>query len=345
MSTGLSVHGSQIEAMLINQGYPVMMQEYAALPQYYDTFMSVDRAPYAALAARYGDFPYGYKHGSLLGLGQPIEIEIGQEIPATTMTTGYTPQFKVRKISQRVTFAREDYTKRNGMAEVGDTLQILMGQWGKTFGARKNQIAADILQKGTLSAGHAETFKNGYRGRSAVDGKIYDGVSFFNAAHPQDDGSGATYSNITASLAFSQANLQTVIQTMRSTNGFDGRGERIDINPRLLIIPPVLEFDAYQILQSAQLAGTANNDANPLLNRLTPVVNPYLTDDAATAAGAGWWVIAPDLSGIKVLDTGDPVPEVFEDPLNQSITVSVTSYFGVGVMDWRCAYAANKATS
>lgn len=345
MTAGLSVHGSQIESWIINQGYPVMMQNYTRLPQYYDGFVQVDRRPYAALATTYGDFPFGYKHSSILGLGQPQEIEIGQAIPATTMATGYSPQFKIRKLAQQVTFAREDFTKRNGMAEIGDKLQELMSSWGTTFGATKNQLVADVLQKGTLSAGHPATFKNSYRGRSATDGKIYDGVSFFNASHPQDDGAGTTYSNINASLAFSQANLQSVVQIMRTTNGFDGRGERIDLNPRVLVIPPVLEFDAYQVLQSAQLAGTANNDVNPLQNRLTAIVNPYLTDDAATAAGAGWWVVAPDLGGIRVIDSGDPVPEVYDNPENQSVTVSVVSYFGVGVVDWRCAYAANKATS
>lgn len=345
MTTGLSVHGSQIQELLINVGYPVLAQRYAGTPQYYDAFMDVDRRPFAALAAAYGDFPYGYKHMLSLGLERPKEIEIGQASPADTMLMGYSPQFKVRKLSRSITFAREDWQKRNGMSDIGDKLAMVAAEWGTTFAGMKNQFAADLLQKGTLSAGHPATFKNGYLGRAATDGKIYDGVSFFNALHPQDDGSSTTYSNITASLAFSQANLATVYQTMRHTNAFNGRGERIDIMPDVLVVPPVLQFAAAQVLNSTLLPGSTNNDVNPLQGLLRPVVFPHLTDDAATESAAGWWVVASGVRGMKVIDTGEPVLEVSEDASTQTVSVTATSYFGFGVVDWRCAYSANKATS
>lgn len=345
MTLGLSVHASQIEALVINQGLPAVLQSYSTAPQYYDAFCSVERDTMANLALRYADFPYGYKQSTILGMELPKEIEHGQAIPADTMVDDFSPQFKVRKLARSVTFAKEDFQKRNGMSDIGDKVVLLADQWGRSFGALKNQIVADILQKGTLSAGHAPTFKNSYVGRTAVDGKIYDGVSFFNAAHPERTGSSTTYSNINASLAFSSANLQSVNQIMRYTNAIDGRGNRVDILPDVLVVPPVLEFDAAQVLNSTLLPGTTNNDINPLLGRMRIVVNPYLSDDAAAAATAGWFVGASGVGGIKVLDTGAPILEVSENASTQTVTVTAVSYFGAGVTDWRGWYAANKATS
>jgi len=345
MTLGLSVHASQIEALVINQGFTALLQSYGIAPQYYDGFASVERADFATLAAAHGDFPYGYKQGTILGMELPKEIEFGQAIPADTMVSDFAPQFKVRKLARSVTFAKEDFQKRNGMSDIGDKVVMLADQWGRSFGAMKNQIVADILQKGTLSAGHPGTFKNSYAGRLTTDGKIYDGVSFFNSAHPERSGSSTTYSNINASLAFSSANLQSVNQIMRYTNALDGRGNRVDILPDVLVVPPVLEFDAAQVLNSTLLPGTTNNDINPLLGRMRIVVNPYLSDDAAAAATAGWFVGASGVGGIKVLDTGAPVLEVSEDASTQTVTVTAVSYFGAGVTDWRGWYAANKATS
>ena len=339
--SGLSFHASQIEGLLVDKGYPLLLESYSMQPAFFPSFAEVDVGDYNSLASRYPDFPYGYKAGSVLGMGRPIEIEHGQEFPADTLAGGYAPQFKVRKLARRITFTREDWTKRNGLDAISMKLTDTMRGWGETFAAEAEQIVADHLQKGTLSAGSTATFKNAYLDRPATDGLVYDGVAYFATNHPQDDGSGTTYSNLTVSAALTSATLQTGLTLMTHTNAKNGRGERILVRPNRLIVPPSLQFTAATLLTSANAPGTANNDANvnQFTGALQLVVNPYLTDD-----NDAWWLSEAG-KGLKVIHTGDPTVEVVEDPRFQTVTVMAYKYIGVGVTNWRFAAAFNKAAS
>lgn len=95
----------------------------------------------------------------------------------------------------------------------------------------------------------------------------FDGVSFFNDAHPVnlDKPAMGTYDNKLA-LALNATNYGIARKTMRTFKGADG--ERLGVVPSLLVVPPSLEEVARQILNADYLPAfvqgnsTAGNVAN-----------------------------------------------------------------------------------
>ncbi len=334
---GLSVSPSQVEDLFVNKGYQVMLERYGAVPLFAESFAEVTTAPYDSLAAQFPDFPYGHTFGQVLGMEQPREIEHGQEAPADTLVDGYNPQFKVRKVARSITFTEEDFSRRHAMDAIGDKMAMVSGSWGETFKGYENTLTSDFLQKGTLSAGHVATFRNGYQGRSATDGLIYDGKAWFATDHPQDDGGSTTYDNLIVTHVLSQSTLQAALIRAQVTNAFDGRGNRIAVLPNRLVVPPGLQYTAKALLESEKLG--ANNDVNTVRNALELVVNPYLTDDADA-----WWV-GTSTMGLKVIRTGAPTVKAIADERTGTITLQAVMYIGVGVTNWRGWVASNKAAS
>jgi len=85
-----------------------------------------------------------------------------------------------------------------------------------------------------------------------------DGKEMIATDHPTVSG---TQSNELATAAdLSEASLEDLcIQIMNAANS---RGLRIAIEPKKLIVPPALHFDAKRIIESELTLGTANNDKN-----------------------------------------------------------------------------------
>lgn len=342
----LSVHASQLEALFVNKGYPVMLEGYSKELEYFPQFAETVVGKPDALNARFPEFLYGHIFSEVLGMERPKVIEHGQEIPASTIAGGYAPQAKTRKLARRIDITREDLKVRHAMDAIGDKMQMFAAGMGASHKIMRDVLVADYLQKGTIDAGRPDVFLNRYKGRTTgiTDGKIYDGQAFFDTAHPQDDGASVTYSNINASLELTGENLSSVRQIMSGTNNRDGRGEIFPMAPNTLIVPSILEDRAKGLISAEFLPGTANNDRNPNAGRFGVIVNPYLTDDAATIAGAQW-ILAERNKGLLVVHTGDPEVEVVEDPLTGTVSILAVSYVLVMVTNWRHWYSANKATS
>lgn len=88
----------------------------------------------------------------------------------------------------------------------------------------------------------------------------YDGLSFFNSAHPVDFSAGAsgpfgTFSNDFSTLALNPTNYGSARASMRSIQGRDGTpfGSR----PSLLVVPPQLEEAGKLILEAQMIAPKA----------------------------------------------------------------------------------------
>lgn len=97
----------------------------------------------------------------------------------------------------------------------------------------------------------------------------WDGVSFYNTAHPVNFDLGAaagTQSNLSSSgKALSSANYGSVRQLMRGYKGADFLPLLVD--PDMLVVPPALEPTGIQILKDEWIAPAAavyNNAANTL---------------------------------------------------------------------------------
>lgn len=164
---------------------------------------------------------------------------------------------------------------------------------------------------------------------------IFDGSALFT--------SGAPHSNL-ASNALSSAAMQTGVTAMREQTNFAGK--RIGLRPKYLIVPPELEFTAMVVTKSAGIPGSANNDINPMLGYVTPIVSPQLSN-------ATHWYFAADPNVVDTIEVGfvggqvNPALFIQDQPLfGLNFTQDVVSYkcrheYGGAVMDYRGLYQGN----
>jgi len=96
---------------------------------------------------------------------------------------------------------------------------------------------------------------------------IFDGSALFT--------SGAPHSNL-GSANLSSAAMQAGVTAMREQTNMAGK--RLGLKPSFLIVPAELEFTAMVITKSAGIPGSANNDINPMLGYVQPIVSPQLTN-------------------------------------------------------------------
>lgn len=148
--------------------------------------------------------------------------------------------------------------------------------------------------RATIETKAAEIFNNAF----TVNG--FDGQPLISTTHKRLDG--GTMSNQlqatdggTLNGALSDANLKAaLIQTRRQV---DDKGILIQVQPKLLVVPPALQFVAQTIVQSTNVSqnGTGSgitNDKNTIPN-LRVVVMDYFTSNTA------WFLIDPTVAELN----------------------------------------------
>lgn len=173
-----------------------------------------------------------------------------------------------------------------------------------------NKMSAALARsaRATIETKAAEVFNNAF----TVNG--FDGATLISSTHKRLDG--GAMSNRLASTdgagaadgALSDRNLKAaLIQTRRQV---DDRGILIQVQPKILVVPPSLEYTAKTILQSAglspngnglftagQTGGSAlvasNTEKNVIQNSLQVVVLDYLTSNTA------WFLIDPTVAELN----------------------------------------------
>lgn len=331
-----SVDISQVPELVDSTAYPVMFERYEAVPLVYPSLGMV-------LSPNNLSTPlYGHKSSVISGFEDFTDREDGQEIEAGTFDSAYSWYLKARQKSKRLDLPGRMLRASDGQAKTEGILIAFARKMGENGRLHKENFIADMFQKGTLTAGDAAFFDGSHPGNADPYPKfIYDGLPWFDTAHTIT-GAASTYANHTASgLALTQANLQTVLTTMTSTNAVDERGQRIMITPTILMVPPALEYTARVILQTSQAVGGANNDINPIAGSLRLVVNRALDDSASSAS---WWVGAGD-DGLTIADSGAPRFRTAYDSDTDVVKVYAEFEFGAAVPNWRYWYCANKAAS
>lgn len=146
----------------------------------------------------------------------------------------------------------------------------------------------------------------------------YDGVGFFSASHPVniDNAAQGTQSNYASSgKALTPANYGFARQTMRAFKGADGLP--LQVNPKLLVVPPALETNAKQILQeefiapsAAVYSGAANTvQGNPFYGTADLLVVDDLGGQDAT------WYLLDNTKSIKpfLMQLREPAKFVMKD--------------------------------
>lgn len=172
---------------------------------------------------------------------------------------GFTSRYTHLALSNGFIVTREEF-KDNQYKKVA---RARTKELSKSFRVAKETLAASVFNNAHT------TFQTG------------DGVSLLNTAHPEKMG---TFSNKLAVAAdLSESSLEDLcIQIMNAT---DSVGDPIHIEPKQLIIPTSLTFEAERILKSAQRVGTDHNDINALKSlgvlQNAPIVWRFLTDTDA----------------------------------------------------------------
>jgi phage major head subunit gpT-like protein len=172
----------------------------------------------------------------------------------------------------------------------------------------------------------------------------YDSQYFFDTDHSSGDS--GTQSNST-DAAFSQTALETGIVAMRSF--VDDRGEPLDIIPDTLVVSPADEFNAWEVLNSVNVAidgggGTlAKVPTGNAMRNIIPniIVSPYITSGRWMLLATKYpvrplifqWRIKPEFVGVT-----DPSDEyVFRA---DRFKYGARARAGAGLGLWQLAYGS-----
>ena len=175
----------------------------------------------------------------------------------------------------------------------------------------------------------------------------FDGTPFFGT-HAVGKGQGAATQGNAATDVLSAQSLQTAITAMRRT--LNDQGRPMQIVPDTLVVPPDLEWEAWQILNSIFHVDpvispqTQNLASNPLRGLLRLVVTPYLT------APAPWFLLdskravrAIVLQMRREFEFSALEANSEEGFLRDRYLYGVRGRYNVGYGDWRCAYGSTGA--
>ena len=270
------------------------------------------------------------KYNSAIGLGDLLEKPEGEDLKADAPLEGYTIICKNRTFGRMVRFTFEQVEDNQ---KFGDFLRTTVGSWRTALDRTKDRFYVKFFNNGALTAGH-DVFNNTITGviDDATNDVIYDGLPFFDTAHP--DKVGNTYANHVVTRALNPDNLETTWNTFTSTNNRDERGNEIDLMPDALVIPPALNFTSQRILRSSQIPGSADNDVNVLANIVTPLVWQRLTD-------ADGWFLGALKMGLMGTDRMAPELDFYQDETSKDFYATILYRFGGCVQNWRHWMAMN----
>lgn len=155
-----------------------------------------------------------------------------------------------------------------------------------------------------------------------------DGVALFHATHGNLAGAGT---------AIDVNSLGVARAAIRVQKGLDGVTP-LNINPRFLLVPAAKETLAAQFL--TQITPALAGSVNPFAGILTPIVEPRLDVNSATA----WYMVASPADGVDVLEyaylEGEDGP-MTEQRLGfdiDGLEIKARHDFAAKVVDWRGIY-------
>lgn len=326
----MSIDISQFKAFAGNIGIPVIAKNYEEQALLFPLFCDV-RPPDSASTPHYGDISTTLHFGTT-----PVRRPDGAPIQRTTGGEGYQPQIAIHEDALSLGIPKRMMDSVSGREQAGGLIANFVGQFSRNARVKKDKFVFSLLQRGAITAGDTAYFDNTYVGRKDPNpGKIYDGVSFFNNAHPLAFSSTTVDNYVTDTL--NATNLDSAIVRASYTNALDESGNQISTPPSFLIVPTALRSTGQVLLGSDQLPGTGNNDLNYNRNALTLIVTPYITTATAWAVGSR--------DTIRVFDSGAPAFDTWEDKEKGEMVVGLSYRFGAGIVDWRGWVGSNFPTS
>lgn len=156
-----------------------------------------------------------------------------------------------------------------------------------------------------------------------------DAVALASNSHPLSPMKSGVQDNLYA-LSLTRDNLRTVREAMMAFT--DDNGNKQGVTPDMLLVPPALEDDAIEIVNSTLNPNNANNTVNPMAGRFQVMTWHYLTDSNR------WFLIDSNLMRQSLM-WFDRVP--FSVYLREGDDRSVRAYwrsymrFSFGYTDWK----------
>lgn len=326
--------------IMVSSNFPELLTQdlYEWYFEAYDDEVTIYDKIAEVVPADTGD---GAKGTEVIGVSKLKEVPDGQEIPLTEPTEGYTWYIKFKTFKDQIAVT-DDMIADMKEGKLNSDLMEFAAGWGEGVRNTEEEAVSALFNKGALTAGHRETFDGSFSNNDDPNPKhIYDGKPFF--------GTGATYghpfklkptvklNNLTESLDISYANIQTVFSAMTVTNALNERGERIKIEPNVIITNPKNRFQLDQIIQSQYEIDKYGNK-NVLEGMFDLVYWRYIEDDDA-------WFMGKAKKGIKFYDRLPAKITVYRDEKTDTWFAKIKRRFGVGVVQWRYWYGCNLSTS
>lgn len=325
---------TDLPKFVTDQGYEAVAAAYERRQLIYPLFCDV-RSP-----NELQDAPYGGRNVDAIMDATPKRREEHESSQSSNAQEGYVRQVATPELSRMLRIPQAMLDSSNAQERIGSLVTRWSTQFANQMDLEVETFVAGMLQKGTLTAGSLDYFDQSYvTNTDSNAGFIYDGLPWFDTAHVNKRGAN-TYSNHTASLGLSAANLETVLTTMIATNAKDENDDEIFIRPDALIVPQALRSTARSTLRSELLPGVSTNDINYVRGELELIVHPFLTD--ATDA---WWVMERNKGLVVYVDDMPTFAEPWYEAATKTWNFEASYRRGAVVTDWRHHYCANKAAS
>lgn len=290
------VRGS-FEDLLVPGANEVFVDTYNELPSMYDQIVNIDNSGRA------------FEDDLVLtGVGIAVQKPEGEEI------TFDKPTFRGRVRYIHATFGLGYEITREA---VEDDLYGALNSRGAANLARSIRETEEIVS--------AAVFNNGFTTTQA-----YDGVSFFNTAHP--NGFGGTQPNTPAAGEdLSVTALKSALERFFRLE--TDRGLKISLAPSMLLVPVENWWTANEVLGAPYVSGGQVGQYTPnvtMMMGLTPLMWRYLTDPDA------WFLGAPKPQHfVKYFWRRTPDPTSGFDGRAEIAWYGITARLSAGVTEWR----------
>ena len=201
--------------------------------------------------------------------------------------------------------------------------------WNEVFNI-PTQMGDSAALKREVDA--ASVFNNAFSA-SFVGG---DAVALCSDSHPYSPQKTGTTQDNNYALALNQDNLETIAQAMMAFT--DDNGNKMAVTPNILLVPIALRDQAHRITASAQVPGSANNDANLQASLGWQVITwHYLTDTNA------WFVIDGNLMKQSLLWFNREPLTINPKVEDKTLVATWRAYmrYSFGFSDWRWVAGSN----
>ena len=224
-----------------------------------------------------------HEHLVLHGMSGIKKLVEGQNIPSTTSVEGDTIT-----ATQEGYGAKASITKKMRMFDLHDQIEARVKSLTQAAFDNLDQSLADVLSYG------ASTSYTDVYGES-VTSVGPDGLALFSASHTTPLNS-TTFSNLindgtSNNTAFSRegvVNTQVLGKTYQDPNGLTR-----PVNYDIIVCAPTLTDTIERTINSPQMAGTSNNDDNPLRNKIKQIVEwERLENTGQSASRSNYWYMA-----------------------------------------------------